>query len=124
MHNEFAAIWRGFSRCLVGLLVFAQIAVAADVCARDRLVGGSASLAIVTETANHFGHSDAHCANRSALAEQASAFEVKRAVPDTESGIGVTRIWVVVPVAGTVRAHFVPPRSGPPLLLQFQKLRL
>jgi len=124
MRNALSGLRQGVCRCFVGLLVFAQVAFAADVCVADRLTTGNGLLASASAMADLLGDRDAHCANNLSPAFKAPSFELRRDVPDAASDTVLTRIWTVSPVDHTALMHYPPARSGPSLALRYQKLRL
>ena len=101
------------------LLVFAQVAVAADVCLPELAGSHQTSVSVVLDV-DHGLHS--HCAEAGVPSNQAPAPEVKRPAPDM--GVPIHAAWSSAPgVSATHRSHEAS-RAGPSLPLQFRNLRL
>ena len=112
--------WRVFWRSVAGLVVFAQIAAAAELCLPERLPDERPALAGPVADGHH--DLDSHCIGDSVPAIQASAYKVERPAPDM--GVPVLASWDVTPAAGSPRASHALIRAGPSLRLRFQNLRL
>lgn len=110
--------WRLLWRSVAGLIVFAQVAVASDLCLPEPLPGER--LAVAVADGNHDFTS--HCAEDRALTSQAPASQAERPAPDL--GVLVRTDWDITSVTGTTPASHAPIRAGPSLRLQFRNLRL
>jgi len=116
-----SAAWRGFWQSLVVLLLFVQVAAAADRCLPERLSGARATLADMVAQGHHA--LDVHCPSALGPADQAPAPEAKRLVADV--GVPLAKPWNEAPdVAGPQPATYPPVRAGPSIRLQFRNLRL
>jgi len=120
MRKIASSIWRGFWRSIAGLIVFAQIAVASDLCVPKRLPGERHTLA--GAIADGYHDLDSHCAGDFASANQAPASKMEFPAPDT--GVPVIASWDVTPVSSSSPARYALIRAGPALRLQFRNLRL
>lgn len=109
--------WRTLWRSVVGLLVFAQVAVAAQQCVpapgEQQVISGVAGV--------HHGL-DEHCLTGLVPAAQAPATEPKRVAPDV--GAVAPPAWSPAPDAATPPASLTRVHAGPSLRLQFRNLRL
>jgi len=112
--------WRLFWRSVAGLVVFAQVALAADRCLPDRFYGGHQDHATVVAGAHGL---DSHCVSDLVPAHQAPASEAKRLSPDI-GGMPALVAWRATPGAGSLWLSHPSARAGPSLRLQFRNLRL
>jgi len=112
-------LWRGFWRSIAGLVIFAQVAAAADLCLPERLPGERHTLAGAVADGYHDLE---HCAGDSASANQAPASKAERPAPDM--GVPLIASWDVTPIADSPRVSYALIRAGPSLRLQFRNLRL
>ena len=123
MRSTLTTAWRGFWRGLVGLLVFAQVAVAADQCLADRLLGVPEALS-QSGAEHHRAMAAAPCVSDLMPANQARASETDRFVPDAGPGIPIAHAWAIAPDAGErARVHALA-RAAPARPLSFLNLRL
>jgi len=113
-------LWRGFWRSIAGLVIFAQVAAAADLCLPERLPGERHAFASVVADGHH--DLDSHCTGDSVSANQAPASKAEHPAPDM--GVPVIASWDVTPVADSPRVSYALIRAGPSLRLQFRNLRL
>jgi len=105
---------------VAGLIVFAQVAVAADLCLPDLLPGERHDL--VGAVADGYHDLDSHCAGDLAPTSLAPASQAERPAPDL--GVPVRTSWEISPGVGTTPAAYASVRAGPSLRLQFRNLRL
>lgn len=113
-------LWRVFWRSVAGLVIFAQIAAASDLCLPEPLPGEHLALAGAVADDHH--DLDSHCVGEAVPANQASAFKLERPAPNM--GVPVMASWDVTPVSISPRASYARIRAGPSLRLQFGNLRL
>jgi len=100
------------------LLVFAQIAAAAELCLQDG-VSDHPFVGAVADADHGFA---SHCGSDGVPADQAPASEAKRLAPDV--GAPLRAAWSVSPSVSATRVTFALARAGPSLPLQFRSLRL
>lgn len=113
-------VWRTLWQSVAALLVFAQVAAAAEQCVPERLTGERHVISGAVADANH--DLDDHCAGGLAPAAQAPASEAKRVVPDV--GVIASAAWRPAPEGAAPPAAYAHARAGPSLPLQFRNLRL
>lgn len=112
--------WRALWRSVAALVVFAQVAAAADQCLPIR-PGGEPQAAVAIADVHHA--LDPHCASGLVPADQAPASEPKRLAPDMSAAVPAA--WsALAPDAVAPPARHAPTRAGPPLRLQFRNFRL
>jgi len=113
--------WRLLWQTVGGLVIFAQIAVAADQCLPNLFPGGHQGHAGVVAGSAH--DLDSHCVSDLLPADQAPPPEAKRPSPH----IGVMpapAAWRSTPDPGLTWVSHPPARAGPSLRLRFRNLRL
>lgn len=110
--------WRALWRSVVGLLLFAQVAAAAQQCVPAR---GDHEVVIGAVAGAHHGL-DEHCLTGLVPAAYAPATEPKRLAPDV--GVVALPAWNHAPDAATPPVSLTRVRAGPSLRLQFRNLRL
>ncbi len=112
--------WRLFWRCVAGLLVFAQVAAAADLCVPTAHPDG----AMAQVSAPNPGPDDADCLGDSVAPDQAPAVDAGSllAVLGPPSALVSARPWPSQPVAR--RFSDIAPGNRVPTTLLFLNLRL
>lgn len=120
MRGMSGIVGRCLWRSVAALLVFAQVAVAADQCPPVRSAGERAVLTLAVVDDHH--GLDAHCVSDLVAPDQAPASEAKRLAPDL--GVSTPVAWDLAlgPSPRPVVAAYA--RAGPSLRLQFGNLRL
>ncbi|MCL4798892.1 MAG: hypothetical protein KJ025_04850 [Burkholderiales bacterium] len=120
MHSLTGIAWRTLWRSVAVLLVFVQVAAAADRCLIERLGAHDDALVGVAADVRH--GLDAHCASDLVSTDQAPASEATRLAP--AAGTTVPAAWSAAPDTSPLPAAYALARAGPSLLLQFRNLRL
>ncbi len=120
MRRVLGIAWRSLWRSIAGLVIFAQIAAASELCSQERLP--DERLALAGAVADDYHDLDSHCAGDFVPAGQASTSKVERPAPDM--GAPVLASWDVTPVASSPHVSYALIRAGPSLRLQFGNLRL
>ena len=112
--------WRFFWQSVAGLVIFAQVAVAADLCLPGHSGGEHQDRLVAVATAPH--NLDSHCAIDLLRAKQAPASEAKRLSPDI--GLPAPDTWRSAPNAALLPESHPPARAGPSFRVRFRNFRL
>jgi len=105
-------------RSVAILIVFAQVAAAAELCLPDR-VSDHAFLGAVADADHGLA---SHCTGNAVPADQAPASEAKQPAPDV--GAPMRTGWDLASSARALHTTHALPRAGPSLRLQYRNLRL